>query len=125
MGGRGARGRCLPILQAMRRSEHETTGAQAGPVWLVGMMGAGKSTLGPLVAHALDRPFIDTDDAIVASAGKSVQEIFSSEGEASFRVRERAAIADAAKQVAVTSLGGGAIAQPGAPEELAALGTVV
>lgn len=110
----------------MRGSNHDTTGAHASrPVWLVGMMGVGKSTIGPLVASELARPFIDTDDAIVALAGKSVQEIFASEAEAGFRDRERAAIADAAKQAAVTALGGGAIAQPGAPEKLAALGTVV
>ena len=110
----------------MRGSTQDTTDAHASrPVWLVGMMGVGKSTMGPLVARELARPFIDTDDAIVALAGKSVQEIFASEGEAGFRDRERAAIAEAAKQAAVTALGGGAIAQPGAPEQLASLGIVV
>ena len=97
----------------------------ARPVFLVGMMGAGKSTLGPLVAKQLGRAFVDTDDAIVADAGESVAGIFEREGEAGFRARERAAIEDAAKQGAVAALGGGAIAQPGAPERLASLGTVV
>ncbi|MEE3331982.1 MAG: shikimate kinase [Myxococcota bacterium] len=96
-----------------------------GALWLVGMMGAGKSTLGPIVARALGRPFVDTDEVVVQTAGQSVQAIFESEGERGFRERERAAIVEVAKQGAVVSLGGGAIAQPGAPQRLAALGTVV
>ena len=94
-------------------------------LWLVGMMGAGKSTIGPVVAGLLGRPFVDTDDIVVQTAGQSVQAIFESEGERGFRERERAAILEVAKRGAVVSLGGGAIAQPGAPEQLAALGTVV
>ncbi|MEZ4216782.1 MAG: shikimate kinase [Myxococcota bacterium] len=97
----------------------------SGAVWLVGMMGAGKSTVGPVLARALGRAFVDTDEAIVASAGRSISAIFEHEGEAAFRARERAAMADAASRAAVVALGGGAIAQDGAPAWLAERGVVV
>lgn len=107
------------------QAESDGAGPAPGAVWLVGMMGAGKSTLGPIIARALGRPFVDTDEVVVQTAGQSVQAIFESEGERGFRDRERAAIVEVATAGAVVSLGGGAIAQPGAAEQLAALGTVV
>jgi len=98
-------------------------------IWLVGMMGAGKSVAGRALARQLDRPFVDTDSEIERSAGRSVAEIFAHEGEAGFRARERAAIeaaaGDEAGRGAVVALGGGAIAQPGMAEWLAERGTVV
>jgi shikimate kinase / 3-dehydroquinate synthase len=57
-------------------------------VVLVGFMGSGKSSVGPHLARRMNRPFIDLDDVIEADAGRSVAEIFSSEGEAGFRERE-------------------------------------
>jgi shikimate kinase / 3-dehydroquinate synthase len=57
-------------------------------VVLVGFMGSGKSTVGPPLAQQLGRPFVDLDDVIEADAGRSVADIFSSEGEAGFRERE-------------------------------------
>lgn len=56
---------------------------------LLGLPGAGKSTVGPLVARALLRPFVDLDAAIEAEAGRSIPSIFAEEGEAGFRARER------------------------------------
>lgn len=94
-------------------------------VWLVGMMGAGKTTLGPALAGALGRPFIDADDEIERAAGRSIPQIFAREGEAAFRALERAALEALAQSGAVVALGGGAIAQPGAAARLLATGTVV
>ena len=102
-------------------------GAMAGgdTVWIVGMMGVGKSSVARLVAQRLGRPCVDTDAEIERAANLEISEIFVSEGEASFRRRERAAIEAIAGQPVVVALGGGAIAQPGAAERLAETGVVV
>jgi len=94
-------------------------------IWLVGMMGAGKSAVGARLAERLGVAFVDTDAEIEREAGASVAELFEREGEEGFRVRERAAIAAVAGRHAVVALGGGAVAQPGARERLAASGTLV
>lgn len=94
-------------------------------VWLVGMMGSGKTTVGRALARRLALPFVDTDAEIERDAGMSVARIFSLEGEAGFRRRERDAIGAVAGRAAVVSLGGGAIAQPGSADRLAATGTIV
>jgi shikimate kinase len=94
-------------------------------VWLVGMMGAGKSTVGRGLARRLGRHFVDTDLEVERSAGASVAEIFAREGEPAFRRREREAIERVGGEGAVVALGGGAIQQPGAREHLAGTGTVV
>jgi shikimate kinase len=96
-----------------------------GAVWLVGMMGAGKSAVGAALAGRLGLPFADVDHLVERSAGRSVSEIFASEGEAGFRRREREAVEGLEGQVGVFALGGGAIAQPGMAAWLAARGTVV
>jgi shikimate kinase len=76
----------------------------------VGMMGAGKTTVGHLVAEALGVPFLDVDDNIVATAGKPIPDIFIDDGEDHFRALERAAVADAVDGFdGVLALGGGAI----------------
>lgn len=84
---------------------------EGGPVRfivLVGLPGAGKSTVGPLVARGLGWRFVDLDAAIAASAGCSVPEIFATEGEPGFRARERAATREAATAPpAVIAAGGG------------------
>jgi shikimate kinase len=95
-------------------------------VWLVGMMGAGKSTLGPRLASALGHRFVDADAALESEAGASVAELFRREGEAGFRARERALIEKlAGDRGCVVALGGGAMAQPGIAEFLRLHGTVV
>jgi shikimate kinase len=60
-------------------------------VVLVGLPGAGKSTVGPLVAARLGWPFVDLDTAIEREAGMRIREIFAREGEVGFRRREHAA----------------------------------
>jgi shikimate kinase / 3-dehydroquinate synthase len=78
-------------------------------VVLVGFMGSGKSTVGPHLAHRLERPFVDLDDVIEADAGRSVAEIFSSEGEAGFRERESRGLLRALERDGwVVAVGGGA-----------------
>jgi shikimate kinase len=99
--------------------------AGAKTVWLVGMMGAGKSTVGPALARRLGVRFVDTDAEIEREAGLAVSEIFARDGEDAFRAREREAIEALAGRPAVVALGGGAIARAGMPERLAATGTVV
>ncbi len=94
-------------------------------VWIVGMMGVGKSAVARLVARRLGRPWVDTDAEIERQAARGIPEIFASEGEAAFRQREREAIEAVAGRPVVAALGGGAIAQTGAAARLAATGTVV
>jgi len=82
---------------------------QGSPIFLVGFMGAGKSTIGPILAKKLNYDFFDLDDKIEASAGKSVRDIFRESGESEFRRLEREALeACTGIQRAVISLGGGA-----------------
>ncbi len=95
------------------------------PIFLIGMMGAGKSTVGPRLAARLGRSFVDTDLEVERRAGQSVAEIFAREGEARFRALERESIEASAGQPLVVALGGGAIAQPGALERCRALGVLV
>ena len=79
-------------------------------VVLVGPPGAGKTTIGSLVAVALGVPFRDTDADIVATAGKPISDIFVEDGEEAFRALERAAVATALSSFdGVLALGGGAI----------------
>ncbi len=78
---------------------------------LIGLMGAGKTTVGRRCAEELGRPFVDTDDLIVTQAGASIPEIFAAEGETAFRARARAALADvvASPEPLVIACGGGAM----------------
>ncbi len=94
-------------------------------MWLVGMMGAGKSTLGPVIAARLRRRFVDTDHEIERIAACSIPEIFESEGEPGFRVREEEVILALEESGAVVALGGGAIGDPQLRERLLQSGTVV
>ena len=64
-------------------------------VVLVGLMGAGKSTVGRLLADRLHRPLFDSDQMIEARTGRTVREIFASDGEPAFRSFEAEALSDA------------------------------
>ncbi len=76
---------------------------------LVGLMGAGKTTVGRRLAAALDLPFADADQEIEAAAGATITEIFERHGEAAFRDGERRVIARLLDgPVCVLSTGGGA-----------------
>jgi shikimate kinase len=80
---------------------------------LVGPMGAGKTTVGRLVAEALGVGFADTDELVEQRTGTTVAELFVDEGEAYFRKLEREAVADALDtHEGVLALGGGAVLDP-------------
>ncbi|BBX22368.1 shikimate kinase [Mycolicibacter terrae] len=87
---------------------------------LVGLPGAGKSTIGRRLAKALGVEMLDTDAAIEARTGRSIADIFATDGEQEFRRIEeevvRAALAD---HDGVLSLGGGAVTSPGVRDALA------
>ena len=79
------------------------------PIALIGLMGAGKSSIGRRLAARLGLPFIDSDDEIERAAGCSVAEIFERKGEAYFRDREERVIARLAQEAPrVIAIGGGA-----------------
>jgi shikimate kinase len=79
---------------------------------LVGLMGSGKTTVGKRIAQELGYEFTDSDDLVASTAGKSVRDIFSQDGEAVFRKYEsdaiRAVLADG-KSPIVLATGGGAV----------------
>jgi shikimate kinase len=83
------------------------------PIVLVGLMGAGKSTVGRRLAKRLGLPFIDTDAAIADAAGYSAAEIFDRYGEADFRDGERRLVARLIDdEVKVIATGGGVFVDP-------------
>lgn len=85
----------------------------ARTIALVGLMGAGKTTIGRRLAHALELPFADADAEIVTAAGRSVDAIFAEHGECEFRRGERKVIARLlAGPVHVLATGGGAFVDP-------------
>jgi shikimate kinase len=79
-------------------------------VFLVGFMGAGKSTVGRMLADRLGKSFVDLDDRIEERAGATISEIFEAQGEEGFRVLESEAVASVAEEDdAVVACGGGAV----------------
>jgi shikimate kinase len=89
-------------------------------------MGAGKSSVGRLLARRLGRCFVETDDMITAHEGRSIPEIFAERGEAHFRALEEETVRLLAlKSGDVIATGGGLCCREGRPEALKALGTVV
>jgi shikimate kinase len=97
-----------------------------GNLFLVGMPGCGKSTLGRLLAKRLNKPFYDADTELERRLGVSVPLIFELEGESGFRDREESVLADlTALTNIILSTGGGAILRPVNRERLAQGGTVL
>ncbi|QHS10784.1 shikimate kinase AroK [Sinimarinibacterium sp. NLF-5-8] len=95
-------------------------------IFLIGPMGAGKTTVGRRLARALGLPFVDSDHEIEARTGVEIPYIFEREGEAGFRLRERQTIADLAqRQGLVMATGGGAVITPENRTTLAQNGMVV
>jgi len=86
---------------------------------IVGAPGAGKSTVGSLLAKRLHTTFLDTDKEIERQAGTSISEIFVNSGEATFRSLERDIVCNALREsTGVISLGGGSILDPRTREDL-------
>ena len=79
----------------------------------IGMMGAGKTTIGKALAREIGRDFIDLDHEIVRRCGVAIPTIFDIEGEEGFRKRETATLKEVAKQHnVVLATGGGAVLMP-------------
>jgi shikimate kinase len=83
------------------------------PLVLVGMMGAGKTTVGRRLANRLNRRFIDSDEEVEKAAGMSIEDIFKLHGESDFRAGEVKVIARLLKEPEVVlGTGGGAFINP-------------
>lgn len=99
---------------------------KANNIFLVGLMGAGKTTIGRLLAKRLHLHFFDSDHEIEKRTGVNIPLIFELEGEAGFRARETAMIAELTAQPDILlATGGGAVLNPQNRETLRANGTVV
>ena len=99
---------------------------QRSNIFLVGPMGAGKTTVGRRLAEARGMEFVDSDHVVEARTGVNIAFIFEKEGEAGFRKREHAAIADLTQRSGlVLATGGGAVMDPVSRQLLAARGFVV
>ena len=95
-------------------------------VILIGFMGAGKSTVGRILARRLGLCFVETDDLITAREGRAIPEIFRLDGEARFRQLEGEALeALALKSRDVIATGGGLPCRDGRMARLRELGTVI
>jgi shikimate kinase len=83
-------------------------------VLLIGMMGAGKTTTGRLLADRLGWPYLDSDDEIERRTGRTVPEIWKADGEPAFRAEESKVLAEACTSdgPAVVSVAGGAVLDP-------------
>jgi shikimate kinase len=100
--------------------------AIAGNIFLVGLMGAGKTTVGRVLAKRFGKTFYDCDHEIERRTGVKIPVIFDIEGEDGFRIREAAALRDlVTQQNIVLATGGGAVLLDDNRRVLAAHGTVV
>lgn len=98
----------------------------SGNVFLVGMMGAGKTTVGKLLAQQLGKIFVDSDEKIQQRTGVTIPHIFDVEGEEGFRQREAGVIQDMVKRDnIVLATGGGAVLSEQSREALRGNGIVV
>src|SRR5699024_10865399 len=96
------------------------------PVFLVGMMGAGKTTIGRALARALDWEFVDLDHELEARCGVRVADIFDIEGEQGFRKRESALLQECTQRSGIVlATGGGAVLSEQNRQALRSRGLVV
>jgi shikimate kinase len=100
--------------------------AQANNIFFIGLMGAGKTTIGKILAKHLNKNFYDTDVEIEKRTGVKIPVIFDLEGEAGFRKRETAVIQDLSKlDNIVMATGGGAVIATENRQLLKTNGTVI
>jgi len=96
-----------------------------GHIWLIGMMGTGKTTVGAMVAERLELPLIDTDGMVMERSGRTIPEIFE-ESESTFRGLEAAVIREVADgPAAVVSTGGGAVLDPHNVDVMHSCGVII
>ncbi len=97
-----------PSIREQKRDELQRL-LDGRPIVLVGMMGAGKTTVGRRLANRLGRHFVDSDEEIETAAGMTIEDIFATHGEADFRAGEVRVIARLLKDKdIVLGTGGGA-----------------
>lgn len=97
-----------------------------GNLFLVGLPGAGKSTFGRQLARRLGKVFLDADTELERKLGVSIPTVFEIEGEAVFRDREEAVIAELVERTGIVlATGGGAVIRSANRERLRSNGTVV
>ena len=95
-------------------------------IYLVGLMGSGKTTIGRILARRMGRRFFDSDHEVEHRTGVRVPVIFEHEGEAGFRKREAQTIVELSQETAIVlATGGGAILDPANREVLRTTGWVV
>jgi shikimate kinase len=96
-------------------------------ILLIGMMGAGKSTTGHLLAARLGWPFVDSDDEVIRLTGRSVPEIWKEDGEAAFRAQESQVLAAVISSdgPVVVGVAGGAVLDPANQARIQKAGLVV
>lgn len=96
------------------------------PVFLTGFMGAGKTTVGRILAERTGMSFVDLDDEIVAAEGATVADIFAVRGEAGFRDAERTALRSLTdREDVIIACGGGVVTDDESRSILESAGTVV
>jgi shikimate kinase len=101
--------------------------AEGRHIVLIGMMGAGKTTVGSRLARAVDRPFVDSDIQVERRTARTVREIFETDGEAAYRAIEAEALAEAlvSEEPAVIAAAGGTILDPNNRRRMRECGVVV
>ena len=99
----------------------------SGHVVLIGMMGAGKTTVGGRMAHRLERRFVDSDVQVETRAGRTVRQIFETDGEPAFRALESEVLAEALaeEEPLVIAAAGGTVLDPVNRARMRQCGTVV
>lgn len=111
------------------RTANENSALPDGPpknIFLVGLMGAGKTSVGRMLARRLNKVFYDSDHEIERGTGVRIPLIFEIEGESGFRERESRLLAELVKEEnIVLATGGGAVISESNRNVLAANGTVV
>jgi shikimate kinase len=114
------------IVTLDNRVGEPVMGEASGNIFLVGMMGAGKTTVGRLLANFLDKKFYDSDREIQKRTGVNIPLIFEIEGEAGFRKRETEMLSELVKtEDIVLATGGGAVLSAENRELLRRSGTVI
>jgi shikimate kinase len=107
-------------------SDHLVTLSPCHLVILIGPRGSGKTTVAALLAEGLGWTWVDADCVLEQRAGRSIRDIFAAEGEAGFRLRERAILSELCdRERIVIATGGGAVLHPENRERLRGAGTVV
>ena len=124
----GARARSVPADSVWKVGLRKTPNDSGQAIFLVGFMGAGKTSVGRALARRLNWTFEDLDQRIEQREGCSVADVFRSSGEPRFRRAERAALEESLKELrspgnrVVLALGGGAFVQKANAERLRASG---